>query len=136
MFCIVCLVIDCNNFFYKYLAWIPANHQLVKYRVILWGFVAIATSKEWYEYVCNPHCHRIGPFVWLSLYVSAIELSSIYKFRGDEFQNPFPFWIHCIWTTLGVLFALGLYISYTNGKKRVSLVFDSYNPAIDIIKIK
>ena len=84
-FCVMTLVIDCNNFFYKYLAWIPAEHLLVKYRVILWGFVAIATSKEWYEYVSNPHCHRLGPFVWLAFYTSTIELLSVYKFRGKEF---------------------------------------------------
>ncbi len=89
-FIVVTLTIDCNNFFYKYLAWIPADHNLVKVRVILWGFSAIATSKEWYEYVSNPHCHRLGPFAWMTYYVCAIELSTIYKFRGNEFVNPFP----------------------------------------------
>jgi phosphatidylserine synthase 2 len=106
-FCTMTLIIDCNNFFYKYLTWIPADHLLIKYRIVLWGFVAIATSKEWYEYVSNPHCHRLGPFAWLTFYVSAIELSSVYKFRGNEFQNPFPWWINTIWIVIFVLFALG-----------------------------
>jgi phosphatidylserine synthase 2 len=80
MFIIVCLLIDCNNFFYKYLVWVPADHDLLKFRIFLWGFAAIATSKEWYEYVSNPHCHRLGPFAWLTFYVSLIELSSVMKF--------------------------------------------------------
>ena len=54
VFVVICLLIDCNNFFYKFLVWIPPNHDLLKYRASLWGFVAIATSKEWYEYVSNP----------------------------------------------------------------------------------
>ena len=60
--------------------WVPPNHDLLKYRVVLWGWVAIATSKEWYEYVSNPHCHRLGPFAWMTFYVSLIELSAIFKF--------------------------------------------------------
>jgi len=83
VFVSTCLLIDCNNFFYKFLVWIPPNHDLLKYRVTLWGFVAIATSKEWYEYVSNPHCHRLGPFAWLTFYVCLIELSSIYKFTVE-----------------------------------------------------
>jgi phosphatidylserine synthase 2 len=136
VFIITTLVIDCNNFFYKYLAWIPAEHQLVKYRVVLWGLVAVATSKEWYEYVSNPQCHRPGPFVWLSFYVSAIELSSIYKFRGNEFQNPFPWWINLMWTVLAAIFLLGLLKSYKNGRNKVTRQFNPYNPEIDIIKLK
>lgn len=111
-FCVTVLVIDCNNFFLKYLAWIPADHDLVKVRTILWGFFALATSKEWYEYVSNPNCHRLGPFAWMTFYVSAIELSSVYKFRGNEFVNPFPWWIYTMWAFIGSVFAIGLVKSY------------------------
>jgi phosphatidylserine synthase 2 len=83
VFCCMTLAVDCNNFFLKYLAWIPADHNIVAGRVILWGLVAIADSKEWYEYVTNPNMHRPGPFVWLGFYVCAIELSCVYKFRAD-----------------------------------------------------
>ncbi len=132
-FCCVTLIIDCNNFFYKYLAWIPADHLLVKYRVLLWGFVAIATSKEWYEYVSNPVCHRLGPFVWLTLYTCAIESLSVYKFRGDEFQNPFPWWIKAIWALIAVMFTIGAFKAYRNGKKQRQAIFNPYNPSIDIV---
>lgn len=104
---IINLVVDCNNFFYKYLAEIPASHRLVVFRTILWGFVALATSKEWYEYVSNSNCNRLGPFAWLCFYVSAIELSSVYKFRGDRFVNKFPSWINAIWFMIAVLYIVG-----------------------------
>jgi len=136
VFVVVCLLIDCNNFFYKFLVWIPPNHDLLKYRLLLWGFVAIATSKEWYEYVSNPYCKRLGPFAWLTFYVSLIELSSIYKFavETNSFTAPFPNWIWYCWYTIGVLYCLGLYKAFKNGQSQKISAFDPYNPKLDIIK--
>lgn len=54
VFIVVNLVVDCNNFFYKYVIWLPPSHTLLQIRIFLWGFCAVATGKEWYEYVSNP----------------------------------------------------------------------------------
>lgn len=117
VFVFICLLIDCNNFFYKFLVWIPPNHDLLKYRLLLWGFVAIATSKEWYEYVSNPYCKRLGPFGWLTFYVSLIELSSVYKFavETNSFTAPFPNWIWYCWYAIGIMYAWGFYVAFKNG---------------------
>ena len=48
VFVVTCLLIDCNNFFLKALLWVPPEHDILAVRVIMWGWVAIATSKEWY----------------------------------------------------------------------------------------
>ena len=131
-FCTVTLVIDCNNFFLKYLAWIPADHKIVISRAILWGLVATVTSKEWYEYVSNPNCNRLGAFVWLSFYVAAIEVSAVYKFRGSEFINPFPWWIHAIWALLAVLYSTAFVTAFMNGwKSGQKYNFNPYNPAVE-----
>jgi phosphatidylserine synthase 2 len=135
-FIVVCLVIDCNNFFYKYLAEIPASHRLVSIRAVLWGFVALATSKEWYEYVSNPNSNRLGPFAWLTFYVSFIELSSVYKFRGDAFVNSFPTWINVIWSLIGIIYAIGLIKAFQNGRKLKPLNFNIYNPPVEVFKHK
>ena len=111
-FVIICLLIDCNNFFYKFLVWVPPEHQLLQFRIVLWGFAAIATSKEWYEYVSNQNCHRLGPFAWMTIYVSLIELSSVIKFKTNEFTEPFPLWILIGWSIIGVIFLIGLFIAY------------------------
>ena len=120
VFVVICLLIDCNNFFYKFLVWIPPNHDLLKYRLLLWGFVAIATSKEWYEYVSNPYCKILGPFAWLTFYVSLIELSSVYKFavETNSFTDPFPAWIWYCWYTVGILYSWGFYVAFRNGQKQ------------------
>ena len=115
VFVVICLLIDCNNFFYKFLVWVPPNHDLLKFRIVLVGFTSIATSKEWYEYVSNPHCHRLGPFAWMTFYVSLMELSSVIKFQTNEFVSDFPLWIKCCWALIGAVYLLGLAISYRNG---------------------
>ncbi len=114
------------------MAWIPADHNIVLFRTILWGFVAIPTSKEWYEYVSNSNCHRLGPFAWMTFYVASIELSSVYKFRGNEFVNPFPWWIKIIWFVIGVCFCIGFWKANKNGNKDFKPLYNPYNPQIEI----
>ncbi len=81
-FILINLTVDLNNFFYKFLIWVPASHTLLKVRIFIWGFAAMATSKEWYEYISNPNSNRLGPFAWVSIYVAFIELSGVMKFKG------------------------------------------------------
>jgi phosphatidylserine synthase 2 len=134
VFVAVCLLIDCNNFFYKFLVWLPPDHALLKFRVVLIGFTSLATSKEWYEYVSNPHCHRLGPFAWMTFYVSLIELSSVLKFQTTEFQAPFPLWIKCGWAGILCVYLLGLSVAFKNGRKMRQAAFDPYNPLLEIKK--
>lgn len=132
VFIIICLLIDCNNFFYKFLVWVPPGHFLMQFRIFLWGFAAIATSKEWYEYVDNVHCKRLGPFAWLTFYVSLVELSSIIKFSTGYFTEPFPVWIKLSWFVLAALYSCGLYVAYKNGQRSAKINYNPYNPEIEI----
>lgn len=79
VFIVIVLVIDCNNFFLKFVLWVPAEHDLLKYRVALWGLCSLATAKEWFEYTSNPYCHRLGPFAWLAFYTSGVETLTVLK---------------------------------------------------------
>lgn len=112
VFVCICLLIDCNNFFYKFLVWVPPDHGILKFRIFLWGFAAIATSKEWYEYVSNEHCKRLGPFAWMTFYVSLVELSSIFKFSEGYFTEPFPRWIIVGWVIIIGLYLYGMFIAF------------------------
>ena len=130
------LVIDCNNFFLKYLLFIPANHDVLIYRVALWGFCAIATSKEWYEYVVNPNIHRIGPFSWLSFYTALIELMAVIKFSKGMFTEPFPLHVKVIWTAIFILLSMAFYTAVQNGvnnKEHLDkLEYNLYNPPVEV----
>lgn len=79
-YCFICLGIDCMNFFLKYILWIPANHNILMFRLFIWGFTCIAASKEYYEFISNKHCKRVGPFVWLLSFCMGVEFSIAFKF--------------------------------------------------------
>ena len=79
-FVIVCLVIDCNNFFLKFLLWVPPDHPLMQFRVMMIGLCALPTAKEWYEFISNEHCHRLGPFAWCMIFTACIETLIVIKF--------------------------------------------------------
>ena len=114
-FVVIVLLIDCNNFFLKFVLWVPAEHDLLKYRVFLWGLASIATAKEWYEYVSNKYCHRLGPFAWLAFYTSAVEFLTVVKCAEGQFTAPFPWYVKVMWSILSVSYLWLCYIAYRNG---------------------
>jgi hypothetical protein len=116
--------------------WVPPSHFLLQFRIFLWGFVAIATSKEWYEYVSNENSHRLGPFAWLSFYTSLIEVSGVVKFAGKEFDSPLPTWVYFMWGTIFAFWLAGFYRAFRNGQKCSKTAFDPYNPQVEIEKTK
>ena len=135
------LVIDSNNFFLKFVLWVPPEHDLLKCRVLLWGLCAIACSKEWYEFISNDYCHRLGTFCWLTFYACAVETLTVIRFAREDnlFTEPFPWHIKYIWIAIGLILASLLSISIKNSlKKRAEekeknvQKFNPYNPKIEI----
>jgi len=132
------LLIDCNNFFMKFVLWVPAEHDLLKYRVVLLGICSLATSKEWYEYISNEYCHRLGPFAWLSFYSSAVELLCVIKCSEGKFTAPFPLFVMVIWACLALAFIWLFAIAYANTRREAELKktrpeFNPYNPDLEIV---
>lgn len=103
------------NFLLKFVLWIPAESDILKARVFIWAFSAIITSKEFYIYIDDPNCKRVGPFFWLTTYTLCIEYSCWFKFSRGLFDEPFPWYVIAInilyW---GVVLAGAVY-SYFNG---------------------
>lgn len=52
-YCTFILVVDTNNFFLKYILFVPADHWLLVARVTLWGLIAINASREYYEFMAS-----------------------------------------------------------------------------------
>ena len=73
------LIIDCNNFFLKFVLWVPPEHKLLMFRVGMWGLCSLASSKEWFEYTQNAYCHRLGPFAWMTMYTIGVETLIVVK---------------------------------------------------------
>ena len=77
------LSVDAMNFFLKYVLWISAESDLCKALVFIWAMTEIVTSKEFYFYIDDPNCKRMGPFLWLSCYTLLIEYSIWMKFLPE-----------------------------------------------------
>ena len=92
-YCFFVLGVDCNNFFLKFLLWVPPEHWILKARLAIWAFSAICSTKEYYEYLTNPYCYRIGPFVWLCTFTLFLEFSFIAKFGAPIFTEAFPWYV-------------------------------------------
>lgn len=117
LYCCIVLSVDCNNFFLKYILWVPADHWLLSVRLALWAFSATAATKEFYEYTVNKYCYRIGPFIWLGGLALLTELSLIVKFGRIMFTEPFPWYVKLIWVFISILILTGAVYSYTNEKR-------------------
>ena len=142
-FCAFCLCIDCMNFFLKYILWVPADHKILMIRVAMWAFGSIACAKEYYEFISNKYCKRVGPYVWVNSIALGVEFSIVIKFGSTMFKEPFPWYVQMIWAFISVLILIGYGIAFFNerSKKSTSTVdaiaqketaFDPQEPEIDI----
>jgi phosphatidylserine synthase 2 len=122
IYCLFVIGVDCNNFFLKYILWVPANHWLLPVRLALWAFSAIAATKEYYEYTVNKYCYRIGPFVWLGAFTLLTELSVIVKFGSVLFTETFPWYVKLIWVFLTILILSGGLYAYSNERKNADKI--------------
>ena len=135
---VLILVVDCNNFFLKFVLWVPAEHDMLKFRVALWGFAALACSKEWYEFCTNDYCHRLGPFSWLAFFTASIETMLVVKNSHDMFHEPFPWYVKVIWTCITATWWGLMFVAWRNSLKHAERrtpgrEFNPYNPDLDII---
>jgi len=109
------LSVDAMNFLLKYVLWVSAESDLCKARVAIWAFSAIMTTKEFYVFMDDPNCTRIGPFLWLSIYTLAIEYSVWFKFSRGLFDAPFPMYVIVIDTIYFSVVILGGFFAFYNG---------------------
>ena len=100
----------------KYVLWVDASSDLLKVRVALWGLTAIVTSKEFFEYIDDPNCKRVGPFFWLSTYTLMIEYGIWFKFsRGMFLDVPYPWYVYYIFVGYSSMVILGAVYAQYNG---------------------
>jgi len=90
-------LVDLSNFFGKFVLWIPATHYLLFVRVNIWAFLAMMSTREYYEYISNKSCKRLGPYVWIAHLILFIEWIMIYKFSDGFFHEAFPDYVKYFW---------------------------------------
>jgi phosphatidylserine synthase 2 len=102
-FFIFCNLVDLSHFFIKFVIWLPANHDLLLVRILIWAFLAIISAREYYEYITNPTCKRLGFNVWLAHLVLFIEWNITLKYSTGMFTAAFPWYVKYFWTCVFVI---------------------------------
>jgi len=110
---------DLGNFFLKYVLWLPSSHYLLAIRIFLVGFLSIIATREYYEFVTNPKCQRMGPYAWMFHFMLAMEWLIVFKFKEGSFTEPFPTWIIISWALIGTaLLTIYSVLLYRDIKKK------------------
>lgn len=62
---IFCQVTELNTFFLKHIFELPASHSLVVWRLALVGLFVAPSVRQYYVYVTDEHCKRLGTQCWV-----------------------------------------------------------------------
>ncbi|CAI2362551.1 unnamed protein product [Moneuplotes crassus] len=135
-YCIMGLMIDCNNFFMKTVLLVPPNHFLLKLRLALWFPLLVAGSEELFEYFTNKYSKRVRPHMWLTICLVCMETGI--SVRGFDVYGgkPFPLHIKIFWAIMLGLFILSSIWIYFNQKEEKEEEWNPYDPPMDIKEVE
>jgi len=97
-FCATVMLTDLSHFFLKTILHLPNTHWILAFRIFMWGFLCIMATREYYEYITNLNCKKLGQFIWISQCILFVEWLIIFKFEGGMFKNNFPIEVKYSWT--------------------------------------
>jgi phosphatidylserine synthase 2 len=101
------MMVDLSNFFMKFELWMPNTHFLLGIRIYTWALMAAIATREYYEYITNRSCKRLGPFVWVSHLILFVEYCMIYKFSDSPtFKIPYPKYVIYFWVGVFILISM------------------------------
>lgn len=128
------LSVDTMGFLLKYVLWVAAESDMLKARLFIWAFSAIAASKEYYIFCDDPNCKRVGPFLWICTYTLMIEYSAWFKFSRGVFDVPTPWYVKVIIVVYTSLVIIGGVYAYNNGRKLKlkKIRYDTTDPEVTI----
>ncbi|KAI8075341.1 phosphatidyl serine synthase-domain-containing protein [Gilbertella persicaria] len=98
--CLLLIFLQCelNCFYLKYLLWVPPEHPLNTYRLILLFLFALPATREVYQYLSDNTTLRMGAHAWLLIFNIMTETLICLKFAENEFHTPAPFVVKAGWS--------------------------------------
>jgi phosphatidylserine synthase 2 len=132
-------MVDLSHFFIKYILWLPQNHDLLFVRINIWAFLAMISTREYYEYLSESNHKRMSHFLWISHIILLSEWMVTYKFSVGVFTAPFPNYVIYSWMMIFTVLA-GIISSlivkdikaYFSNDKKEQLNYYSIEPKIDV----
>ncbi|CAI5737729.1 unnamed protein product [Hyaloperonospora brassicae] len=89
---VMCLITELNAFFMMTTLSIPKESNFNSYRLFLVFMIGIPAAAEYYEFITNPKCWRLGQNSWMVLSIAIFEVLVWIKFSADGvlFTQPPP----------------------------------------------
>nr|CAG4642487.1 EOG090X05CZ [Evadne anonyx] len=121
-------ITELNTFFLKHIFELPADHKLNMWRLVLIGLVVAPSLRQYYTYVTDTRCQRVGTQCWVFMFIMFTEAIICLKFGMDIFERTQVFtiasWLAIQFTmSIGCLYACMLYHRKDNKKADVPAKF-------------
>ena len=91
---------ELNTFFIKHIFPMPAEHPICVTRILMTGLIAAPTIRQYYTYITDPRCKRLGTQCWVFFMITFSELILSLKFGLDLFSHTqlskMGVWLLCI----------------------------------------
>jgi phosphatidylserine synthase 1 len=104
LFITIWQVCELNTFFIKHVFPMPAEHPICVTRILMLGLIAAPSTRQFYTYITDPQCKRVGTQCWVFIMITLSELILVTKF-GRELFSQTQLWLVGLW--LGLLVLVG-----------------------------
>ncbi|KNC48246.1 phosphatidylserine synthase [Thecamonas trahens ATCC 50062] len=112
-------VVELNAFLLKAVLWVPSSNWLNLLRLGLWVAFGAPTLREYYQYITDPHCKKLGTQAWVALACMLAETAIAFKFGLVYFAHLdvlVPAWIWGLWLAAGAAFLAAYSANYSRAK--------------------
>ena len=111
---------ELNTFLLKHILYVPTSHYLVSLRLALMGLIAAPSLRQYYVYVTDRTCTRLGTQAWVYFAIMVTELLFSVKFGMRILPRPaFLYVIGWLVLILLVSVCAVMMLIRTNLKKRI-----------------
>ncbi|CBY38910.1 unnamed protein product [Oikopleura dioica] len=80
-------IVELNTFFSKHFFRYPGHNWMCWGRILFMGLCSMPAIKQWYIYVTDPRCKRLGNHCWLYIMTVLVETLVQIKFGFEEFSR-------------------------------------------------
>ncbi|XP_056267562.1 phosphatidylserine synthase 1 [Pseudoliparis swirei] len=130
LFMILWQLTELNTFFLKHIFVFQASHPLSWCRIFLLGSVTAPTVRQYYAYITDTRCNRVGTQCWVFGAISFLEALACVKFSQDLFSktqiHSVLLWLLCL-ALITLLCLYGMTWYEQNKLKSISAQSEDYD---------
>ncbi|XP_063041295.1 phosphatidylserine synthase 1 [Engraulis encrasicolus] len=109
LFMILWQLTELNTFFLKHIFVFQASHPLSWCRILLIGIITAPTVRQYYAYLTDTQCKRVGTQCWVFGAIAALEALACVKFGQDVFSKTQALYVVLWLICLALITSLCLY---------------------------